>query len=85
MRIQVSRVDLDGRRIDFRMIREGDDLTGRAPLGKGDGRNERKRSRETIGDEAEPVRRKSVTDKGGKRIRTNSSGSQSKKTPRKRR
>jgi ribonuclease R len=85
VRIQVSRVDLDGRRIDFRMIREGDDLTGRAPLGKGDGRNERKRSRETIGDEAEPVRRKSVTDKGGKRIRTNSSGSQSKKTPRKRR
>ena len=33
VRVQVSRVDLDGRRIDFRLVREGEDeaLVGRAP------------------------------------------------------
>lgn len=30
VRVQVSRVDLDGRKIDFRLIREGDELVGRA-------------------------------------------------------
>jgi ribonuclease R len=85
VRIQVSRVDLDGRRIDFRMIQEGGDLTGRAPLGKGEARNERKRSRDTVVDESEPVHRKGMADKSGKRTRTNSSGQQSKKAPRKRR
>ena len=31
LRVQVSRVDLDGRRIDFRLVREGEDLSARAP------------------------------------------------------
>ena len=30
VQVQVSRVDLDGRRIDFRLVREGDDLVARA-------------------------------------------------------
>jgi len=35
VRIQVSRVDLDGRKIDFRLVREGDDVTSRAMKDKG--------------------------------------------------
>ncbi len=35
VRVQVSRVDLDGRRIDFRLVREGDELTSRALRDKG--------------------------------------------------
>jgi len=34
VRVQVSRVDLDGRKIDFRMVREGEDLA--APRGRRD-------------------------------------------------
>jgi len=30
VRVQVSRVDLDGRKIDFRLVREGEELTNRA-------------------------------------------------------
>ena len=33
--VQVSRVDLDGRKIDFRLIRDGDDLPVRALKDKG--------------------------------------------------
>ena len=35
VRVQVSRVDLDGRRIDFRLIHEGEALTSRAMKDKG--------------------------------------------------
>jgi ribonuclease R len=35
VRVQVSRVDLDGRRIDFRLVREGEELTARAMRDKG--------------------------------------------------
>jgi ribonuclease R len=35
VRVQVSRVDLDGRKIDFRLVREGEDLTARAMKDKG--------------------------------------------------
>ena len=35
VRVQVSRVDLDGRRIDFRLVREGDELLARAGKDKG--------------------------------------------------
>ena len=35
VRIQVSRVDLDGRRIDFRLVHEGDPTTARALMEKG--------------------------------------------------
>ena len=35
VRVQVSRVDLDGRRIDFRLVHEGDELSARALRDKG--------------------------------------------------
>jgi ribonuclease R len=35
VRVQVSRVDLDGRKIDFRLIREGEELLSRAMKDKG--------------------------------------------------
>ena len=35
VRVQVSRVDLDGRKIDFRLVREGEDLVPRALKDKG--------------------------------------------------
>ncbi len=35
MRVQVSQVDLDGRKIDFRLMREGEELTARAMKDKG--------------------------------------------------
>ncbi|MDQ8017543.1 MAG: ribonuclease R [Bordetella sp.] len=35
VRVQVSRVDLDGRKIDFRLVREGEELTARALKDKG--------------------------------------------------
>ncbi len=35
VRVQVSRVDLDGRRIDFRLVREGEELVARAMKDKG--------------------------------------------------
>jgi ribonuclease R len=35
VRVQVSRVDLDGRKIDFRLVREGDELLARAMKDKG--------------------------------------------------
>ena len=35
VRVQVSRVDLDGRKIDFRLVTEGDDLVPRAMRDKG--------------------------------------------------
>ncbi|HZY16699.1 MAG TPA: ribonuclease R [Ramlibacter sp.] len=35
LRVQVSRVDLDGRKIDFRLVHDGEDLTARALKEKG--------------------------------------------------
>ena len=35
VRVQVSRVDLDGRKIDFRLVREGEELVARALKDKG--------------------------------------------------
>ncbi len=37
VRVQVSRVDLDGRKIDFRLVREGEELAGRGARDKGGG------------------------------------------------
>jgi ribonuclease R len=37
VRVQVSRVDLDGRKIDFRLVREGEDLVGARHEGQGRG------------------------------------------------
>ena len=38
VRVQVSRVDLDGRKIDFRLVREGEELLTRAMKDKAGGR-----------------------------------------------
>ncbi len=43
VRVQVSRVDLDGRRIDFRLVQEGEGLVGRAMGDKGLQRDEKTR------------------------------------------
>ena len=43
VRVQVSRVDLDGRKIDFRLVQEGSALIARAMVDKGVSRNETKR------------------------------------------
>jgi ribonuclease R len=37
VRVQVSRVDLDGRKIDFRLVHEGENLLGRAMKDKTNG------------------------------------------------
>ena len=44
VRIQVSRVDLDGRKIDFRLIQDGDGLVSRALLDKGSARDGKSRA-----------------------------------------
>ena len=43
VRIQVSRVDLDGRKIDFRLVQEGEGLVGRAMADKGNSRESKQR------------------------------------------
>jgi ribonuclease R len=48
VRIQVSRVDLDGRKIDFRLVNEGDGLMPRVMVDKGVGRDSNLRA--TAGD-----------------------------------
>ncbi len=48
VRVQVSRVDLDGRRIDFRLVREGEELLNRAMKDKGVGRDSGERSSEDV-------------------------------------
>lgn len=44
VRIQVSRVDLDGRKIDFRLVQDGEGLVSRAMVDKGMGRDTKARS-----------------------------------------
>lgn len=43
VRIQVSRVDLDGRKIDFRLVQDGEGLAGRAMGDKSSGRDSKTR------------------------------------------
>jgi len=58
VRVQVSRVDLDGRRIDFRLVREGEELTTRAPKDKGVAHDAHPRgTREDIGADSAPRRK----------------------------
>jgi ribonuclease R len=40
VRVQVSRVDLDGRKIDFRLVNEGDGVSLRPAPGRGDARDQ---------------------------------------------
>ncbi len=54
VRVQVSRVDLDGRKIDFRLVREGEELVPRAMKDKGVTRDDRdRRKRDTLPDVVE--------------------------------
>jgi ribonuclease R len=95
VRIQVSRVDLDGRKIDFRLLQDGEALVSRAMADKGFGRDVKSRS--SKGDRAEAVAgvrplsfkdetRQRSTGKPAKASKSLDKGTASqKKTPRKRR
>jgi len=76
VRVQVSRVDLDGRKIDFRLVREGDELLHRAMKDKGvpaaareGGKPAAKRSTAAKRAEAKPAGRKPAGPKGPKTSR----------------
>ncbi|WP_431095997.1 ribonuclease R [Polaromonas aquatica] len=76
VRVQVSRVDLDGRKIDFRLVNEGQDLVGRAMKDKTGGHaaelpaQERGATRHA----AEPRTGKAGSKSAGKRSESRSSG-----------
>jgi len=94
VRIQVSRVDLDGRKIDFRLVHEGEGLVNRAMSDKGTGRESKARPAVADRFEADAETRatyfkaESRKHPAGKAVRAGKSGERaaaaSKKTPRKR-
>ncbi|WP_397407189.1 ribonuclease R [Polaromonas sp.] len=61
VRVQVSRVDLDGRKIDFRLVREGEELVARAMKDKAGGRSA------DLPDQERALPRKASEQRGGKR------------------
>ena len=63
VRIQVSRVDLDGRKIDFRLVHEGDGLLGRNPSEKEPGREPKARKKVSERFDAEGGQRSPSTGK----------------------
>jgi len=65
VQVQVSRVDLDGRRIDFRLVTEGEDLTQRAM---------RDKSGADADDSAAPRPRRAKSDDGATTARTATKG-----------
>jgi ribonuclease R len=83
VRIQVSRVDLDGRKIDFRLVQNGQALTSKVLLDKGADteRSPRKRS----GREQEPSRGKAGKSASTKAAATEKKTVAKSKAPRKRR
>jgi len=95
VRIQVSRVDLDGRKIDFRLLQDGDALQSRAMADKGFGRDVKSRSSKDERAEAvagvRPISFKGETrqrssSKAAKTSKSQDKGTASqKKAPRKRR
>ncbi len=95
VRIQVSRVDLDGRKIDFRLVQEGEGLVGRAVADKGGQRDTKARAmsadRFDSQSDTQPIAfmaesRKRTTGKGPKTSRTQDKlAVPQKKAPRKRR
>jgi ribonuclease R len=95
VRIQVSRVDLDGRKIDFRLIQDGDGLVSRAMADKGAGRDARVRMGKGDRADAPDVTRSSSSKDeprkraAGKSAKASKSSDKAavsqKKTPRKRR
>ena len=97
VRIQVSRVDLDGRKIDFRLVNEGGSMLPRHPLEKSPGRELKGRTHERERFEgasstlpvfapADPRKRGAAKPKASPRNATSSarSGGATKKTTRKR-
>ena len=58
VRVQVSRVDLDGRRIDFRLLQDGDELASRPPRDKDTARVGKETSDAEREKSANPRRRK---------------------------
>ncbi|MDP2448024.1 MAG: ribonuclease R [Polaromonas sp.] len=61
VRVQVSRVDLDGRKIDFRLVREGEELVARAMKDKAGGRTS------DLPEQERALPRKASEQRGGKR------------------
>lgn len=61
VRVQVSRVDLDGRKIDFRLVREGEELVSRAMKDKAGGRTS------DLPDQERPLGRKTGEQRGEER------------------
>ena len=65
VRVQVSRVDLDGRKIDFRLVREGEELLSRAMKDKGAPREPKNQSHQPAA-EAPPKAKAGKKRSGGK-------------------
>ena len=65
VRVQVSRVDLDGRKIDFRLVREGEELLSRAMKDKGAPRAPKNQSHQPAA-EAPPKAKAGKKRPGGK-------------------
>ncbi len=78
VRVQVSRVDLDGRRIDFRLVREGEDMALRTPKDKGGSGEAHGRVRREEAGADGPARRKArKASEGAPRGRGKTAGSSS--------
>ena len=83
VRVQVSRVDLDGRRIDFRLVREGEDMALRTPKDKsGSGETHGRARREEPGADGPPRRKARKVADGAPRGRGKTVGSSGKASPR---
>ncbi|MBK9236668.1 MAG: ribonuclease R [Rhodoferax sp.] len=61
LNVQVSRVDLDGRRIDFRLVEDGVERLVRSTREKGAGRDERGPLRDELNEELQPRRSRSAS------------------------
>ncbi|MCB1999510.1 MAG: S1 RNA-binding domain-containing protein, partial [Rhodoferax sp.] len=83
VRVQVSRVDLDGRRIDFRLVREGEDMALRPSKDKGGSGEAHGRARREEAGTDGPARRKArKAADGAPRGRGKAVGSSGKASPR---
>jgi ribonuclease R len=67
VRIQVSRVDLDGRRIDFRLVHDDAEVIGRAPNDKVSYRDSKKQTSAVAGSDLESYAKPEFEKKQGRR------------------
>ncbi|MCY7369329.1 MAG: RNB domain-containing ribonuclease, partial [Polaromonas sp.] len=74
VRVQVSRVDLDGRKIDFRLVREGEELLTRAMKDKAGGRASDLSDQERAPQRAAGEQRERGSSRGDKRTEQRSGG-----------